>query len=138
MNRLLMALGVAALLALAVFAGVGLYSFHAATVRDLTAENDRARAEVRNLQESVALQVRLREAARHLAKASTDAKNGALLAYARKLVKEGGPVLSGVPDSEPPVGGARHPRSICTINLPVDTVRLVQDSEQVFLMDAGC
>jgi len=35
-----------------------------------------------------------REAARHLAKASTDAKNGALLAYARKLVREGGPVLS--------------------------------------------
>jgi glutamate-5-semialdehyde dehydrogenase len=34
-----------------------------------------------------------REAARHLAKASTDAKDGALLAYARKLVREGGPVL---------------------------------------------
>jgi glutamate-5-semialdehyde dehydrogenase len=33
------------------------------------------------------------EASRSLAKASTDAKNGALLAYARKLVKEGGPVL---------------------------------------------
>jgi glutamate-5-semialdehyde dehydrogenase len=34
-----------------------------------------------------------REASRHLAKASTDAKNGALLVYARKLVKEGTPVL---------------------------------------------
>jgi glutamate-5-semialdehyde dehydrogenase len=34
-----------------------------------------------------------REAARILAKASTDAKNGALLVYARKLVKESGPVL---------------------------------------------
>jgi glutamate-5-semialdehyde dehydrogenase len=33
------------------------------------------------------------EASRSLAKASTDAKNGALLAYARKLVKESGPVL---------------------------------------------
>jgi glutamate-5-semialdehyde dehydrogenase len=33
------------------------------------------------------------EASRFLAKASTDAKNGALLAYARKLVKESGPVL---------------------------------------------
>jgi len=33
------------------------------------------------------------EASRSLAKASTDAKNGALLAYARKLVRAGGPVL---------------------------------------------
>ena len=34
-----------------------------------------------------------REASRHLARASADAKNGALLAYARKLLKENGPVL---------------------------------------------
>ncbi len=34
-----------------------------------------------------------RAATRYLARASTDSKNGALLAYARKLVKESGPIL---------------------------------------------
>jgi glutamate-5-semialdehyde dehydrogenase len=34
-----------------------------------------------------------RAASRHLARASTDSKNGALIAYARKLVKESGPIL---------------------------------------------